>query len=316
MSRPGGPQAPRLLVVAVLLSCASVPAPAPVPSRGPILDVQRGVRIDEDRLLDALAPARFVLLGERHDNAEHHRLQAGIVRGLVARGRRPAVAFEMLRADVAAPLAEATQAGNASPGAVRAAVGWDASGWPDFALYEPVFAAALEAGLPLSVGDLPGALLSRVRDGGLAGLDPGTRARLRLDAAGPGAQREALAHDIVTGHCGLLPDAAVPRLVDVQLARDAHLALALETAASQADGAVLIAGAGHVRRDWGVPWWLELRAPGASVRTLAFLETTEPEAEPGPEADRYDFVWYTAPADDEDPCETFRDQLEALGRGH
>jgi len=32
---------------------------------------------------------------------------------------------------------------------------------------------------------------------------------------------------------------------------------------------VLIAGAGHVRRDWAVPWWLALRAPGAAVAAKA-----------------------------------------------
>ena len=77
---------------------------------------------------------------------------------------------------------------------------------------------------------------------------------------------------------------------------------------------MLIAGAGHVRRDWGVPWWLAPRAPGTSVGALAFVDAPPQQQEPGVEADRYDFVWYTQPEDLDDPCEVFREQLEALGR--
>ena len=34
--------------------------------------------------------------------------------------------------------------------------------------------------------------------------------------------------------------------------------------------------------------------------------------EPGVETRRYDFVWYTALEDREDPCEKYREELEAL----
>jgi uncharacterized iron-regulated protein len=274
--------------------------------------VRAGVFIDEAQLLGELTAVRFVLLGERHDHPEHHQLQAAIVRRLAARGRRPAVAFEMLSADVAESLAEATSAAEPTPQTLRHAVDWDASGWPDFGIYEPVFAAALAARLPFAAADLPAGSLAQVRDDGLAGLDAGMRATLHLDTAVPAAQRTALAAAIVSGHCGHLPDSAVPRLVDVQLARDAYLAHAVESAAAEGDGAVLIAGAGHVRRDWAVPYWLERRAPGTSVTALAFVEAAPAQRDPGPGAERYDFVWYTAPVDDEDPCEKYRERLEAL----
>ena len=52
--------------------------------------------LSEADALDRLAEARYVLLGEKHDNPDHHRLQARFVEGLIERGRRPAVAFEMI----------------------------------------------------------------------------------------------------------------------------------------------------------------------------------------------------------------------------
>jgi uncharacterized iron-regulated protein len=51
-----------------------------------------------------------------------------------------------------------------------------------------------------------------------------------------------------------------------QRARDAHIAAAMRDAGG--DGAVLIAGAGHARRDMGVPRLL----PDADVISLAFIE--------------------------------------------
>ena len=54
---------------------------------GRIFDARTGAFVDEDELLDQLAATRFVLLGERHDRPEHHRLQARIVQALAARGR-------------------------------------------------------------------------------------------------------------------------------------------------------------------------------------------------------------------------------------
>ena len=39
-------------------------------------------QVSESDLIEAAAAADFVLIGERHDNRDHHRLQARIVRSL------------------------------------------------------------------------------------------------------------------------------------------------------------------------------------------------------------------------------------------
>ena len=52
-------------------------------------------------MADIAAARDFVLLGEKHDNPDHHRLQAWMIDALVARGRRPAIAMEMLDAEQA-----------------------------------------------------------------------------------------------------------------------------------------------------------------------------------------------------------------------
>ena len=101
--RRPSPVAMTLLLVAT--ACATAEPPVPPweaalgrdhPLTGRVWDVDAAAAIEPRRLLARLATVRFVLLGEKHDNPDHHRLQAWIVRELLAAGRRPAVAFEML----------------------------------------------------------------------------------------------------------------------------------------------------------------------------------------------------------------------------
>ncbi len=106
-------------IVALVLSAAAAaraqtpPAPpweAPLarqaPLTGEIREPASGRRLTPEQLLDRLAGADFVLLGERHDNPDHHRLQAWAVDSLLTRAPRYAVALEMIDSDQAARLSQ------------------------------------------------------------------------------------------------------------------------------------------------------------------------------------------------------------------
>lgn len=71
------------------------------------------------------------------------------------------------------------------------------------------------------------------------------------------------------------------------------------------DGAVLITGNGHVRRDLGVPRYLQ----GAGCFSLGLLEVGAGKvalADYLPAGGiANDFVWFTARATREDPCRVF-----------
>jgi uncharacterized iron-regulated protein len=95
-----------------------------------------------------------------------------------------------------------------------------------------------------------------------------------------------------------------------QRARDALMARALLDA--DADGAVLIAGAGHARTDRGVPYHLKAQKPGLAVVSIAWIEVDRDAAAPPAyagafAADRlpFDYVWFTPRANDDDPCAAF-----------
>ncbi|MCR6631692.1 MAG: ChaN family lipoprotein [Magnetospirillum sp.] len=123
--------------------------------------------------------------------------------------------------------------------------------------------------------------------------------------------------EIKDSHCGMLPDAALPGMVRVQRGRDAVMAATLAQGLAGGKGAVLIAGAGHVRRDRGVPALLADRTPEARILSLAFLEVRPGETDPASygalfdsAAVPFDAVWFTPRAEREDPCEDLRQHME------
>ena len=286
------------------------------PLSGRIWDVSSARFIDRQSLITRLARADFLLLGERHDNPDHHLLQAEVLRSLIALGRRPAVGFEMFGLDDAKAITNhLARAPNDAAGLGRA-VNWDKSGWPDWAMYQPIAEAALQARLQIVATNLPLATARKMSSDGLAALEPSVRRELGLDRPLSDAMFATMATDIRDSHCGYASEESVNTMVGVQRARDAQMAQSL-IAAGDPDGAILVAGAGHVRKDYGIPVYLAAKAAGKQVVSIAFLEVDDQKPEPHNYAlpnSRlpFDYVWFTARVDDENPCEKFKSQFEQL----
>jgi uncharacterized iron-regulated protein len=265
-----------------------------------------------------LARADFLLLGERHDNPDHHLLQAEVLRSLIAAGRRPAVGFEMFGLDDATAIADHLAAAPNDAAGLGRAVHWNARGWPDWAMYQPIAEAALGAKLRVVPTNLPLATVRKMRSAGLAALEPPVTRALGLDRPLSESMTARLAADIRASHCGYASEESVKAMLAVQRARDAQMAQSL-IAAGAPGGAVLVAGAGHVRNDYGIPVYLSAEAAGKRVISIAFLEVDDRKPEPHnyalPYADGrlpFDYVWFTPRVDDENPCEKFKPQFERL----
>src|SRR6266545_724080 len=288
------------------------------PLTGRIWDVSSARFIDRQSLVTRLARADFLLLGERHDNPDHHLLQAEVLRGLIALGRRPAVGFEMFGLDDASAIANHLAfAPNDATGLGRA-VNWNKSGWPDWAMYQPIAEAALQAKLRIVATNLPRAAARKMSSDGVAAVEPSVRRELDLDRPLSDAMFATMAADIHNSHCGYASEENVKAMVGVQRARDAQMAQSL-IAAGDPDGAILVAGAGHVRNDYGIPVYLTAKAAGKQVISIAFLEVDNQKPEPDnyalPDPNGrlpFDFVWFTARVDDENPCEKLKSQFEDL----
>ena len=316
-----------LAVVAWAAAAFATPPPVPPaiaplgrdhPLAGSIIRLSDGATVAPDSLVRAVASRDFVLLGEKHDNPDHHKLQAWVITALVAGGRRPAVAMEMLDAEQAPALLAHLRQSPQDAAGLGAAVGWNTRGWPDWSIYAPIAEAALGATLPIVAADLTRLQRRTVSRDGVGALEPAMQARLGRAPALDTQQSASLREELRDSHCGQVPEASLPRMSMVQWARDANMAAMLTEAAALENvaGAVLIAGAGHVRADRGVPWHLRQMAPTRSVATIAFVEVQDARRAPAEYGlvDKFDYAWFTSRLDDEDPCKRFREAPQRLPR--
>lgn len=317
---------PILVVVTGLLLAACASEPLWLTSKGSdhalvgqIWDVRGGRFLTEADLVEQASQAMFVLLGEKHDNPDHHRLQAKVLSALVERGRHPVVAFEMLTIEQAATLATHVEKHPRDAAGIGDAVGWEESGWPAWKYYQPIADVALQAGLPLAAASLSRQVGRDIRKKGLDALDPKVVVRTALDAPPDPAIQTAMEEEVREAHCGYLPERVVPRVVRMQRVRDALMADNWALASRQADGGVLITGAGHARNDRGVPAIMTRLRPEARSVAIAFLEVRDEWAMPddyaelfGAQALPFDFAWFTPRLDDLDPCEKFSAELKRL----
>lgn len=244
----------------------------------------------EAQLARNLARARYRLLGEVHDNPEHHAIRARLVDALGRSGLKPAIAFEQFDAVHDASLQSLLKTRKVITSEdVARAVQFDREGW-NWEFYRPIVEAALRHRMPLRAANLSRAETMRIAKEGSTSLPPWP------------AEREAqLRRIIFEGHCGALPQRAIPNMVAAQRARDAQLAEALRRPAK--DGVVLIAGNGHVRSDIGVPYYL----PREGVLNVGLVEVEPGKTRPqdyGPLP--FDYAWFTARTERPDPCEAFR----------
>ena len=281
---------------ALLLAACAPLAPRPMlfadhPLAGRIWDPAAHRMVEPEEALGRAARARYVVLGEVHDNAEHHRLQRAVLETLARLGPARALAMEQFDARHQDSI-DAARTRNADAEALAEAGNFDRKGW-GWPLYRPLVEWALGRGWPLIAANLSRAEARAIVD------DP---ARSGLPAA-DAAVREALERDLIAGHCGERPEAKrLAGLVEAQRARDARLARALS--ASPNVGGVLIAGNGHARKDRGVP----LHLP-ADLVAIGFLEVEPEKSEPRDyfaegfaTPASYDYVWFTARAERLDPC--------------
>ncbi|MAC76701.1 MAG: hypothetical protein CML66_01385 [Rhodobacteraceae bacterium] len=238
-----------------------------------------------------LAGADVLFLGESHDNPAHHDRQGAITAGVAP----AALVFEMLTE---------AQAQTVTPGlmtdaaALEAALGWADSGWPDFALYYPIFAAA--PGARIYGAAVPrDAARAAMTDGVAAWFGAEDAARFGLDRPLPEDQQAAREAMQASAHCDALPPEMLPVMVQIQRLRDASLARAADRALAETVGpVVVITGNGHARTDWGAPAYLALARPDAVLRSYG-------QSEDGAIGGSFDLQADSPGVDRDDPCAAF-----------
>ncbi len=275
------PVFPSLLACVALMAAQAAPAdeipPADLPAR-----------------IEAAAP-QVLVLGEVHDNPSHHLNQAAGVAALAP----SALVFEMLSPEQAARV---TPDLIADPARLAEVLDWANSGWPDFALYAPIFAAAPEARIVGAA--LPRAEVRRAMAEPLADVFGGGAADYGLDRPYAPDLQAALEAESQADHCNALPPEMLPGMVAAQRLRDAAFARATISALDATGGPVaVITGTGHARADRAVPAMIRAARPEVAVVTLGQLEVSPGETV---EPDQpFDWWIVTPPTERPDPCAAF-----------
>ncbi|WP_306154750.1 ChaN family lipoprotein [Roseovarius sp. MMSF_3281] len=233
-----------------------------------------------------------LVIGEVHDNPRHHEVQAE----LIAEFKPAALVFEMVTAEQAARVTPDLRANKSDLGD---ALDWSGSGWPDFSMYYPIFAAAPQA--RVYGAQIPQGVARAAFDSGIVEGFNGDAERFGLTKPLPEAQQEEREAMQMAAHCDALPQYLLPTMVDIQRLRDAELARVAVRAMNETGGPVaVITGNGHARRDWGMPVYLQRAAPDLSVHVVGQAE------EGGVLHGVFDEVISAQPVNRPDPCAAFQ----------
>lgn len=265
-----------------------------------IIDIKSGKEISAQVLAERLRTADIVLLGELHDNVRHHELRGRLIAQFADPGRTvvaehlPDTGQVVFQSDTRADLE---------------AAGFDAAGW-EWPAHQALYEQIRARGLTLVGGNLPKERARQIFLQGVTGL-PDRMAQTYASARLDGPAEKSLDHDLIEGHCGKLPDRYLLRMRFAQRIADIAMAHAL----LDHRPSVLVAGNGHVRKDYGVPQVLAAAAPTLKQLSVGFLERSGDPQRPVQESaqdlinsvsNQYDFVWLTERAERKDPCQDFK----------
>ncbi|MEY8827450.1 ChaN family lipoprotein [Sedimentitalea sp. XS_ASV28] len=245
-----------------------------------------------ENVIPRMQGADVVIVGEVHDNPDHHVNQYTVLKALQPK----AVVWEMLTSEEAGRI---TSEMIYAPERLASAVEWSQSGWPAFSMYHQVFLAAPDA--RIFGGEVPREAALATVQSGPASAFGAEAARYGLTEPLPKAEgdvREALQF---AAHCEAMPRDRMRTMVDIQRLRDAVLAREVIKAMNETGGPVaVITGNGHARRDWGVPVYLDRVQPDLNVFVLG-------QSEDGQIDGAFDAIIDSDAPAREDPCDAFRD---------
>lgn len=258
----------------------------PCPPAGQWIAPACGEPIAADHLIDALARHKIVLLGEHHNDADHHLWQLATLAALY--GRRPdlVIGFEAFPRRLQGVL-DRWVAGELGEAEFLEAAEWRSVWGFDAGLYLPLFRFARMFRLPMLALNVDRPLVRAVAERGFAALSEAEREGIGAPAAAPAVYRHRLA--AVYGWKAAIrrgeADASAPpllgeeefrridgdagfgRFVEAQATWDRAMAEALAAAARPGGPLVVgLVGRGHVEYGWGIPHQLAaLGLPGAAV---------------------------------------------------
>lgn len=274
---------------------------------GKIYSLEHQAFLSETDLLSELRSTAYLLIGEKHDNADHHRLEEKILTALNS-PTPPYIVFEMLTDEQ--QLLTKTLQPNDTLQQMHDKLQWNDKGWP-WRDYGPLINRAVQQGATITAGNINSALLKRIYKEGSANPELAA-ARFKSMISIAESVREKILDQIYESHCAMMPKEKLTPMLTIQLARDASMASAMIRDAETNKAprpSILIAGSFHTQKNIGVPLHLHqlTRQP---IKTLLLAEVSESHENPGDYASfqEADYIWFTPKQLDIDYCAGLRTQ--------
>ncbi|WP_299199829.1 ChaN family lipoprotein [uncultured Amphritea sp.] len=272
------------------------------PLSGKVFSMISGTQISYAELLKQLRNSRFILVGEKHDNPEHHRLELQLLQDL-QNGTKTRLVLEMLDEQQGENIPKLSATSSESE--IKTLLNWSDSSWP-WQDYGPLISSALKDGNQLKAGNLSKPLLMQIYKKGLP-----DQPRLATVSDIPQTIRSTIQQQVFESHCQAIPMEQMGPMTSIQLSRDASMAYALSDQLGKQMQAILITGAFHARKDTGVPQHLK-KLTSKAVVSILLTETddaltTAAEAISS-NAGVADYIWFTSRSEKKDYCASLRQQ--------
>ena len=148
-----------------------------------------------ERMVKDLQGARFVFIGESHDNREHHEAQLKVIRALVEAGSKVAIGLEMFRTD-AQPKLDGWVSGRVGEDEFFRVFSdhWSFNWWH---LYLDIFLYSREKRLPMLGLNVPRSVVNQVAREGFASLSETQKRELGAVACDVDPKYRALLRELI-----------------------------------------------------------------------------------------------------------------------
>ncbi len=233
------------------------------------IDMYDGEPLPESEVLDDLADARVVYVGERHTVQRHHDLQLRVVDDLVARGRSLVLGLEQMER-YQQPALDRYWKGEIDFDALAVETDW-AERWSNYEQYRPILEAARASGAPILALNAKSETVRAVARQGIDGLTPEQRAKLPDEILLDQPMYEEHMRQVMMVHAHVSEE-MLTRMFQAQVSRDETMAATLADFLLSETGrdrmAVVLCGSGHVAQAMGIPTRVRLRMPGVKDRIL------------------------------------------------
>lgn len=233
---------------------------------------EKTIAIAQPPLLARLTGKQVVLLGERHDDADHHRWQLQVIAALHAQRPNLVIGMEMLPRR-AQPVLDDWVTGQLTEAELLARTEWARVWGFDPGLYLPILHFARINRIPVVAVNVERATVSEIASRGFAAVSVERREGVGTPAAAGERYRHRL-HQVFREHDSAKnDDAGFDHFVEAQLFWDRAFAEALAAAARRPDEPLVIGimGSGHLANNDGVP--RQLADLGIDAAVLLPVET-------------------------------------------